>query len=212
MNIVVYGAGGKIGSRIVDEALRRGHAVTGVGPRPEKIAPRPHVTAVAGDATDASSIAATAAGAHLAISAYSPGSGPQDDLSKNAAALLEGLASAGVPRVIVVGGAGSLEVEPGRLWVDDPAFTEAAKPRARAQKGQLDVFRASAGSPVTWTFVSPSASIKPGERTGRFRLGGDRLLRDAAGVSAISMEDYAIAILDEAENAAHPNQRITVGY
>jgi hypothetical protein len=212
MKIVVYAAGGKIGSRIVGEALRRGHRVTGVGPHPEKIAPRPGLTVRGGDATDAASIAATAAGADLAISAYSPGSGSQDDLSVNARALLEGLARAGVPRVIVVGGAGSLEVAPGRLWLDDPAFTEAAKPRARAQKAQLDVFRAAGPTPVTWTFVSPSASIKPGERTGTFRVGGDRLLVDAGGKSAISMEDYAVAILDEAETAAHPNRRITAGY
>jgi putative NADH-flavin reductase len=212
MQIVVYAAAGKIGSRIVEEALRRGHRVIGVGPHPEKIAPRPGLTVVGGDATDPASIAATAAGADVAVSAYSPGSGPQDDLSVNARALLEGLARAGVPRVIVVGGAGSLEVAPGRLWLDDPAFTEAAKPRARAQQAQLDVFRTAGGTPVAWTFVSPSASIKPGERTGSFRIGGDRLLTGPDGKSAISMEDYAVAILDEAESAAHPNTRITVGY
>lgn len=96
--------------------------------------------------------------------------------------------------------------------MDDPAFTEAAKPRARAQKAQLEVFRASAGSPVVWTFVSPSAAIKPGERTGTFRVGGDQLLVGPNGTSAISMEDYAVGILDEAESAAHPNRRITLGY
>lgn len=211
MKIVIYGASGTIGSRILDEALRRGHTVTAVGRRPEAIAPRAAVTARAGDATDPASIAATAAGAGLAISSYSPQKGPQGDLSKNAHALLDGLARAGVPRVIVVGGAGSLEVAPGRLWMDDPAFTEAAKPRAQAQKAALDVFRAAV-SPVTWTFVSPAASIKPGERTGTFRIGGDRLLFDANGKSAISVEDYAIAILDEAEHPRHPNQRITVAY
>jgi putative NADH-flavin reductase len=212
VKIVLYGASGKIGSRILTEAVRRGHAVTAVARHPEAIAPGPGVTPVAGDVTDASSIAATAAGAELAISAYSPGTAPHETLSTNARALLEGLARAGVTRVIVVGGAGSLEVAPGSLWVDDPAFTEAAKPRARAQLAQLEVFRASAGSPVKWTFVSPAASIKPGERTGTFRVGGDRLLVDAAGKSAISMEDYAVGILDEAESAAHPNRRITLGY
>jgi putative NADH-flavin reductase len=212
MKLVIYGASGKIGAEILAEAIRRGHTATAVGRRPENIAALAGVTAVAGDATDAASIAATAAGADVAISAYSPQAGPQDDLTKNAHALLAGLARAGVGRVIVVGGAGSLEVAPGRLWVDDPAFTEAAKPRARAQKAALDVFRAAAGAPVVWTFVSPAASIKPGARTGTFRVGGDRLLVDADGKSAISIADYAIAILDEAERPAHPNRRITVAY
>ena len=212
MKLVIYGASGKIGSAILAEALRRGHTATAVGRHPENIATPAGVTAVGGDARDAASIAATAAGADQAISAYSPQTGPQDDLTKNAHALLAGLERAGVGRVIVVGGAGSLEVAPGRLWVDDPAFTEAAKPRARAQKAALDVFRASPGAPVVWTFVSPAASIKPGARTGVFRVGGDRLLVDAEGKSAISIEDYAIAILDEAERPAHPNRRITVAY
>lgn len=115
MKIVLYGASGKIGSRILAEAVRRGHVVTAVARRPENVAPGPGVTALAGDVTDASSIAATARGADVAISAYSPGTAPHEELSTNARALLEGLARAGVARVIVVGGAGSLEVAPGRL-------------------------------------------------------------------------------------------------
>ena len=212
MKIVLYGASGMIGSRILAEALSRGHTVVGVVRTPESVPASPYVTAVKGDATDAASIAATAAGADLAISAYSPGTGPQDDLSKNAHALLDGLATAGVPRVIVVGGAGSLEVAPGMLLAETPQFPEAVKPRANAQKAQLDIFRASTNPAVTWTFVCPAAMIAPGERTGTFRVGGDAFMTDADGKSKISAEDYAIAILDEAETAAHPNQRISVAY
>jgi putative NADH-flavin reductase len=212
MKITLYGASGMIGSRILDEALRRGHTVIAVVRDPAKIAARPEVTIVAGDATDAASVAATAAGSDIAISAYSPGVGDQDDLSQNARALLDGLARARVGRVIVVGGAGSLEVAPGIKLVDTPGFPEMYKARAIAQGKALEVFRASAGTPVAWTFVSPAATIAPGERTGTFRVGGDAFMTDADGASKISAEDYAIAILDEAESAAALNKRISVAY
>jgi putative NADH-flavin reductase len=212
MKITLYGASGMIGSRILNEALRRGHAVTAVVRDTAKIAERPNLTVVAGDATDASSVAATAAGSDIAISAYSPGHGHQDDLSKNAHALLEGLARAHVGRVISVGGAGSLEVAPGKKLLDAPGFPDMYKPRATAQGKALDVFRASAGTPVAWTFVSPAAEIAPGERTGTFRIGGDAFMTDANGASKISAEDFAIAIVDEAENGTAPNKRISVAY
>jgi uncharacterized protein len=212
MNIALIGASGMIGSRILDEALRRNHTVTAIVRKPEQIAPRPGVLALAGDATDAASIAATAAGADILISAYSPGSGPQDDLSKNARAILAGLASAEVGRAIIVGGAGSLEVSPGVRLVDSLGFPAAYKARALAQGAAFDVLRASAGSPVSWTFVSPAASIMPGERTGHFRVGGDQFMVDANGESTISAEDFAVAILDEAEKPTAANRRISVAY
>jgi putative NADH-flavin reductase len=212
MKIVLYGASGMIGSRILAEALRRGHEVAGVTRDPERIPATPGVTARKGDATDPASVAETAAGADIAISAYGPGSGPQDALSANARALLEGLAKAGVSRVIVIGGAGSLEVAPGQLLADSPNFPAAVKPRALAQKAQLDIFRAAPNGPVTWTFVSPAAMIAPGERTGAYRRGGDQLLVDQNGQSKISAEDFAIAVLDEAEHPYYPNQRFTAAY
>jgi putative NADH-flavin reductase len=212
MKITLYGASGMIGSRILDEALRRGHTVNAVVRDTSKIAARPNLTITAGDATDAASIAATAAGSDIAISAYSPGHGDQDDLSKNARALLDGLAQAKVGRVISVGGAGSLEVAPGMKLVDAPGFPDLYKTRATAQGRALEIFRASAGAPVAWTFVSPAAEIAPGERTGTFRIGGDAFMTDANGASKISAEDYAIAILDEAERNTAPNKRISVAY
>jgi hypothetical protein len=211
MKIVLYGASGMVGSRILAEALARHHEVVAVVRNPEKIAAQPHLTIASGDATDAASIAATAAGADLAISAYSPGN-DNALLTKNAHALLEGIAKAGVPRLIVVGGAGSLEVAPGQLLVDSPNFPEMYRARATEQAKALDILRASKGSSVTWTFISPPAMIAPGSRTGKFRVGKDTLLVAADGQSHISAEDYAIALLDEAENPQHPNQRFTVGY
>ena len=117
---------------------------------------------------------------------------------------------AGVKRLLVVGGAGSLEVSPGVQLVDTPDFPEAYKPEALAGRDFLNVLRGE--RELDWTFLSPSALFVPGERTGKFRLGTDRLLVDAKGESKISMEDYAIALVDELETPRHSRQRFTVGY
>jgi uracil phosphoribosyltransferase len=117
---------------------------------------------------------------------------------------------AGVKRLIVVGGAGSLEVAPGLQLIDTPQFPDAYRPEASAGRDFLNALRAETS--LDWTFLSPSALFEPGERTGKFRLGGDQLLADAAGQSRISMEDYAIALVDEIETPKHVRQRFTVGY
>ena len=200
-----------IGSRILAEAVARHHEVVAVVRNPGKLAPQQRVTAMRGDATDAGSVAATAVGADVAISAYSPGS-ENDLLTKNAYALLDGLAQAGVPRVIVVGGAASLEVAPGKRLIDAPGFPDMYRARATEQAKALDILCASQGAKVTWTFLSPPAEIAPGTRTGTFRVGKDQLLVAADGKSHISAEDYAIALVDEAESPRHPDQRFTVGY
>ena len=211
MIIVIYGASGMIGSRILAEALSRRHEVIAVVRSPEKIVPQQRLTVVRGDATDAASVASSAEGADVAISAFSPGN-ENALLTKNAYALLDGLALARVPRVIVVGGASSLEIAPGKKLIDLPEFPDIYRPRATEQAKALDIFRASHSAAVTWTFVSPSEEIAPGRRTGTFRLGRDQLLIAADGKSHISAEDFAIALVDEAESPQHPNQRFTVGY
>jgi putative NADH-flavin reductase len=114
--------------------------------------------------------------------------------------------------LIVVGGAASLEVAPGKLLIDAPGFPANNRPRAVEQAKALDVLRASHATKLTWTFLSPPAEIAPGARTAAFRVGKDELLVAADGKSHISAEDYAIALLDEAESPRHPNQRFTVGY
>lgn len=209
----MFGASGMIGSRILSEAVTRGHDVIAIGRDPKRIPPREGVTARKGDVLDTASVAETARGAELAISSYGPSSDePHENLSKSVNALLQGLPQAGVRRVIVIGGAGSLEVAPGVLLVDTPSFPGVFRARARAQKTQLDMLRASVGATVAWTFVSPPAAIAPGRRTGTFRVGDDRLLVGQDGQSRISAEDFAIAIVDEAERVKHLNERFTVGY
>ena len=211
MRIVVFGAGGRVGSRTVAEALARGHEVTAVVRDPD--AHDLHgdgLTVVAGDATDPASVAEAAGGPDLAISTVGSALGKTPEtLPAAARALLEGLSRAGVGRLIVLGGAGSLEVAPGVRVLDTQDFLEECKPDALAQAESLDIYR-SATTDVDWTYVSPAAALEPGQRTGEYRTGEDRLLIDDEGNSAISMEDFAVALLDEAESAEHVRRRFTV--
>lgn len=203
MKIAVIGASGSAGSRIVAEALSRGHQVTAIARRPEKIAPRQNLRAVAGDIAQPKELSRLLAGHEVVVSAVR-------FVGYDIAQLLEALALAGKPRLVMVGGAGSLSTASGTVLVDTPTFPEAAKAEARAGAGKLQALREQAS--IDWTFLSPSALFAPGERTGRYRLGGDQLLADAGGKSWISQEDYAIALLDEIETPRHSGRRFTVGY
>ena len=138
------------------------------------------------------------------------GSAPAEPFLAANRALAEGIRASGVKRLVVVGGAGSLEVAPGQDLVDQPDFPDLYKAESLAQRDALDFYRTV--SDIDWTYISPAALIEPGERTGTFRLGGDQLLADADGNSRITAEDYAIAFVDELEGDAHPQARITVAY
>ncbi|MFI1970621.1 NADH-flavin reductase [Streptomyces cinnamoneus] len=212
MRITVFGAAGNVGSRVVTEALSRGHEVTAVVRNPDR---RPGPPAGAevrvGDASNAADVAALSAGQDLVISATRPAPGQEADLVPVTHALLAGLASTGV-RLLLVGGAGSLTVPGGgRAVLDDPELVPPAwRPIAEACTAQLEACRA--GTDVDWTYLSPPALLEPGERTGRYRLGADELLVDGEGRSAVSMEDLAVALLDEAENPRHHRARFTIAY
>lgn len=208
MNVVLYGASGMIGSRVLRELLQRGHAVTAVVRNPERIN-APGARVVKGDVTDEASVAATAKGVDAAISAYSPPQDQLDAIVSATQALLAGLKKAGVQRLIFVGGAGTLEVAPGVQVVDAPDFPAQWKGIALAHRDALNVLKAS---DLDWTYLSPAGLIQPGERTGKFRLGTNKLLTDAKGDSRISAEDYAIALVDEFENPKHLHQHFTLAY
>ena len=208
MNVVLYGASGMIGSRILKELLHRGHTVTAVVRNPQNVG-AVGAFVVMGDVTNPTSVAATAKGADAAISAYSPPKEETSMLSLATHALLAGLAAAGVRRVIVVGGAGSLYVGPGLMAVDAPNFPEAYKAIAIAHRDILPILRASS---LDWTYFSPAGMIEPGARTGKFRLGGTELVVDANGESRISAEDYAVALVDELEKPQHVRQQFTAAY
>jgi len=216
MRVVLYGATGMIGSRILKELLSRGHVVTAVARDPSKLGAQKNLTIEKGDMLDADGIAKVAKGADVVISSYAPPVGPQGpdpakvgQLSEATRALIAGVRRAGAPRIIMVGGAGSLEVSPGLQIVDAPTFPDAYKPVALAHRDAMHVLR---DSDLNWTYFSPAMMIQPGERTGKFRLGKDSLVSDEKGNSSISAEDYAIALVDEVEQGRHTKQRFTIGY
>jgi uncharacterized protein len=214
VKIVVFGAAGAIGRGVTAELLERGHTVTAAtrsGAPVEGLV----VRSVTGDASDPGWVARLVAGQDAVASATGPrrdhGEDPEDSLLGAARGLAEGLRRAGVRRLVVVGGAGSLEVVPGQRLVDSPAFPPAWKPAALAHARALDeVYREI--EDLDWTYVSPAEVIGPGERTGEFRVGGDCLLVDETGQSRISIPDFAIAIADELEHGEAFRRRITVAY
>ena len=202
MKIAILGANGNVGTRLVAEALRRGHHVTAVARRADGKADTAQLTHIAADIKDPS-LAAKLHGQDAIISSIHFTQVQSDDL-------LALVRASGVKRYLVVGGAGSLEATPGKLVVDAPDFPAIYLDEARAGKNFLDVLRGI--DDLDWTFLSPSALFVGGERTGHFRVGGDALLVGTDGKSWISFEDYAIAMLDEIEQPKHIRQRFTVGY
>jgi uncharacterized protein len=203
MKVALIGATGNVGSRILAELLSRGHTVTAIARNPEKSPARPGVTPKRGDVHDKAGLAPLLAGHDAVISAVRfSASDPH--------LLIAAVKEARVPRYLVVGGAGSLEVAPGKKLIDTPSFPDAYKPEAGAGGVFLGILRSE--KDLDWTFLSPSALIGAGERTGKFRLGGDQLLTAADGKSSISYEDYAVALVDELEKPAHSRRRFTVGY
>lgn len=214
--IALFGASGTIGQRILNEALSRGHQVTAIvrdaSRAPEK---RPNLEIKIGDALKSESVAAAIAGSDVVISSFGPRPGdPQQNLAAAAHSLIQGVDAASKRaahpiRLIVVGGAGSLEVAPGVQLVDSPEFPAAWKPVALAHRDALAIYRKAA---IDWTYVSPAALIQPGTRTGTYRTGTEQLVKDSAGQSRISAEDYAVAILDEVEKPRFARQRFTVAY
>ena len=212
MKIALFGASGMIGQRILNEAVSRGHNVTAIVRNPSKVdTTSPAVTALAGNILDPKDVAATVAGHDAVVSAYGPSHDTPETVIDSVRSLAGGLQEANVRRLVVVGGAGSLEVAPGVQLVDTPEFPAAWKAVALAHRDALAALKADGGN-LDWTYVSPAAFIQPGERTGSFRVGGTQLLTDAEGNSKISAEDFAIAIIDELENRAHVQEQITAAY
>ena len=147
------------------------------------------------------------------ISAFNPGwKDPNlyDDQVRGTASIITAIKDAGIKRVLWVGGAGGLEVKPGVRVIDSPDMPLWVKPGSLATMNALDQLRKE--PELDWSYLSPSAELKSGVRTGKFRLGKDQLLVDASGHSTISVQDYAVAMINELETPAHLRQRFTVGY
>lgn len=207
MNIILYGATGKAGSRILQELNSRGHHVTAVVLDATLLpsGTRCHH----GDLNNVDDIAAVIKDADAVVSAYVPPFNHTDELVGVTEHLIDAIERSGPIRLIVVGGAGSLEVAPGVSMLASGQLPAEWIPIATAHDNALKMLRASS---VDWTYFSPAGLFEPGERTGKFRLGDNHIVTDATGHSRISMEDYAIALVDELEKPAHHRSQFTVAY
>lgn len=207
MNVVLFGATGKAGSRILKELLARGHQVTAVVSKPTTLPAG--VTVKQDDLSNVDHTAKVIAGADAVVSAYGPPPDNTDLLIGATTRLVDAARKAGVPRLIVVGGAASLEVAPGVTLLASGHVPPEWLPIATSHAKVLEMMRTS---DINWTYFSPAGYFEPGERTGKFRLGKDNLIMAANGQSRISMEDYAIALVDELEKPANERARFTIGY
>jgi hypothetical protein len=200
MNIAIIGATGNIGSRVLDEALRRRHEVTAITRDPRKLEPRAGVTVRAGSTSDGPVLTRTLKGHDAVIVSVKWN---ENDIGR----VIDVIRKSGVKRCLFVVGAGSLIRKDGRTHFDHMAEKGVQPPTSKPAAVALEAIRKV--NDLDWTAISPPASIQPGERTGKFRLGLDRLIEDDKGQSAISREDFAVAILDEIEKPKHIRKRFT---
>ena len=219
--VLLIGATGFVGSAILNEALLRGHQVTVIAPHPENVkVENENLTVVRGDATNPEELAAAAKGMDAVISAYNPGwRNPRqyEETLENYPKIVEGTKQAGVHRLLIVGGAGTLFVQPGVRLIDTGTLPEAWLPGVKSL-GEFYLNTLMQEHDVDWIFFSPAGNLGdmgangPGKRTGKFRLGKDDMIFDADGNSFISVEDYAYAMIDELEQENHHQERFTIGY
>lgn len=218
MKIVLLGATGFVGSALLKEALDRGVEVTAIVRNPAKVKiESPLLTVVKGDVTDPEVIASVAKGADTIVSAYNPGwANPRlyEETLENYPKILEGAKKAGVKRVLIVGGAGTLFVKPGIRLIDTGTLPESWIPGVKSL-GEFYLNTLTKENELDWVFLSPAANLgnlQPGTRTGHYRVGKDDMIVDEKGDSFISVEDYAKAMIDELLEPKHHQERFTVAY
>jgi len=213
--IVLIGASGFVGSAILNEALDRGNKVTAVVRHPEKIT-KVHKNLVVkqGDVSFSDTVTDMSKGADAVISAYNPGWQNPDiaeETTRVYRAILNGVKQAGVMRFLVVGGAASLFISPGKRFMDAGLMPESFLPAVRAL-AEVYLIDLMAEKSIDWVFFSPAGMLVPGLRTGKFRLGKNDLIVNETGESKISVQDYAVAMIDELEKPSHHRERFTIGY
>ncbi|WP_137974153.1 NAD(P)-dependent oxidoreductase [Pseudomonas sp. F(2018)] len=213
MKIALIGATGYVGTALLGEALNRGHRVTALVRHPEKLAQHANLDAQQANVHDVAALAEQLRGHDVVLSAFNPGWGLADireQFIAGSKAITAASKAAGVNRLLVVGGAGSLYVAPGQQLIDTPNFPAEYKEGAEGARQALNLLRDE--QELQWTFLSPAALLQPGPRTGQFRIGGEQLLMDGDAPAHISVADLAVALLDEAEQPQHIRQRFTVAY
>lgn len=203
MNIVLVGATGNIGGRVLEEALRRGHSVTGITRDPSKLAGREGLQVRKGSSTDAVGFASLLKGHDAAIISVKWN---ENDVTR----IIDSVRKSGVKRCLFVIGAGSLLRKDGRTHFEHMAEKGIQPPTSKPAAVAFEEIKKI--TDLDWTAISPAASIQPGERTGKFRLGLDHMLLDEDGASLISREDFAVAIMDEIEKPKHIRKRFTAAY
>lgn len=214
-NVTLIGASGFVGTAILNELLARGHRVTAVVRNPGKIGiESPSLTVVQADVTDTSVLVAACKGRDAVISAYNPGwTNPNiyEETLRNYPLILEAVRQSSVRRLLCVGGAGTLFCAPGLRVVDSGVIPDAIMGGVRSL-GEFYLNTLMNEKEIDWIFFSPAGTLEPGKKTGKFRLGKDDLIVDENGNSHISVEDYAVAMVDELENPKHHYERFTIGY
>ena len=213
--IALIGASGFVGSALLKESLKRGHSVTAIVRHPEKITLNdPNLQIIQGDVLSEQSITDVIKGVDVVISAYNPGwTNPNISQETTAAyqSIISGVKKAKIPRLLIVGGAGSLYVAPEKRVMDTGVIPESYLPAVESLANVLYDLQKNEQE-LDWAYFSPAGNIEPGEKTGTFRLGKDHLIVDKDGKSNISVEDYAVAMLDEVDSPVHHRERFTIGY
>lgn len=214
MKVAIIGATGFVGTAVLNEALNRGHDVTAIARNTDKITTEnDKLTKKNADVDDIAKLTGALKGNDAVVNAFNAGwTNPNlyNDFIKGSEAIQQAVKASGAKRLLIVGGAGSLYIAPGKQLVDSPEFPEQWKSGATAARDYLNTIKKE--TELDWTFLSPAINLHPGERTGKFRLGADEPVFDADGKCEISVEDMAVAIVDELEANKHIKKRFTLGY
>ena len=214
-NVVIIGASGFVGTAILNELLNRGHKVTAIVRDPAKVtASNPNLKVIQADVTDTDVLIEASKGKDAVISAYNPGwKNPNiyEETLKNYPLIVDSVKKAGVERLLIVGGAGTLFYAPGKMVMDADDIPAKLLPGIKSL-GEFYLNTLRKENDIDWIFLSPAANMTPGERTGKFRIGKDDLVVGVNGDSNISVEDYAVAMVDELEQKHHHKERFTIGY
>ena len=214
-NVVLIGASGFVGTAILNELLNRGHKVTAIVRDTTKVtASNPNLKVVQADVTDTDVLIEASKGKDAVISAYNPGwKNPNiyEETLKNYPLIVDSVKKAGVERLLIVGGAGTLFYAPGKMVMDADDIPAKLLPGIKSL-GEFYLNTLRKENDIDWIFLSPAANMTPGERTGKFRIGKDDLVVGVNGDSNISVEDYAVAMVDELEQKHHHKERFTIGY
>lgn len=214
-NVVLIGASGFVGTAILNELLNRGHKVTAIVRDPAKVtASNPNLKVIQADVTDTDVLIEASKGKDAVISAYNPGwKNPNiyEETLKNYPLIVDSVKKAGVERLLIVGGAGTLFYAPGKMVMDADDVPAKLLPGIKSL-GEFYLNTLRKENDIDWIFLSPAANMTPGERTGKFRIGKDDLVVGVNGDSNVSVEDYAVAMVDELEQKHHHKERFTIGY